>query len=242
MEDERDVKTGLEESCSFIFKKRKARNTEYRKRPKSSSEEEKSNSSDEEPSVKRPNHRKSKKNPNVQSTSKKKQQENENVNDSSSEEDLLVSYKSKRSAMAEGPTDQGATAILEIETERDRDAQALFEKRLEINKELEGKEDDKTAAGNASSGLVRKGPIRAPANLRATVRWDYQPDICKDYKETGFCGFGDSCIFLHDRSDYKHGWQLEREWAEGKYGQESDEDKKYEIDSFLDMNSRKIFY
>lgn len=72
--------------------------------------------------------------------------------------------------------------------------------------ELEGKEDDKiyrglnnyaqyykkkdTAAGNASSGMVRKGPIRAPSNLRATVRWDYQPDICKDYKETGFCGFG----------------------------------------------------
>lgn len=47
-----------------------------------------------------------------------------------------------------------------------------------------------TAAGNASSGMVRKGPIRAPANLRATVRWDYQPDICKDFKETGFCGFG----------------------------------------------------
>lgn len=38
--------------------------------------------------------------------------------------------------------------------------------------------------------MVRKGPIRAPSNLRATVRWDYQPDICKDYKETGFCGFG----------------------------------------------------
>jgi len=38
--------------------------------------------------------------------------------------------------------------------------------------------------------LLRQGPIRAPAHLRATVRWDYQPDICKDYKETGFCGFG----------------------------------------------------
>jgi len=37
---------------------------------------------------------------------------------------------------------------------------------------------------------IRKGPIRAPEHLRATVRWDYQPDICKDYKETGFCGFG----------------------------------------------------
>ena len=49
--------------------------------------------------------------------------------------------------------------------------------------------------GNASSGMVRKGPIRAPEHLRATVRWDYQPDICKDYKETGFCGFGGKVQF-----------------------------------------------
>lgn len=118
---------------------------------------------------------------------------------------------------------------------------------MEINKELEGKQDDKlyrglnnytqyykpkdTAAGNASSGMVRRGPIRAPANLRSTVRWDYQPDICKDYKETGFCGFGDSCKFLHDRSDYKAGWQLEREWASGEYARDSDDDKRYEIES-----------
>lgn len=26
------------------------------------------------------------------------------------------------------------------------------------------------------------------------MRWDYQPDICKDYKETGFCGFGGECL------------------------------------------------
>lgn len=111
--------------------------------------------------------------------------------------------------------------------------------------------------------MVRKGPIRAPANLRATVRWDYQPDICKDYKETGFCGFGglsnfassvffcfsifknrkianvyffiaDSCKFLHDRSDYKLGWQLEREAAASGNKNDSDnddDDGKYEIDS-----------
>lgn len=74
------------------------------------------------------------------------------------------------------------------------------------DQETRGKEDDKvyrgmnnyshffekkdTAQGNAASGGVRKGPMRAPDNLRATVRWDYQPDLCKDYKETGFCGFG----------------------------------------------------
>jgi len=42
----------------------------------------------------------------------------------------------------------------------------------------------------------RQGPVRAPAHLRATVRWDYQPDICKDYKETGFCGFGGLFVSL----------------------------------------------
>lgn len=45
--------------------------------------------------------------------------------------------------------------------------------------------------------MVRKGPIRAPEHLRATVRWDYQPDICKDYKETGFCGFGGKLCSNH---------------------------------------------
>jgi RING finger protein 113A len=38
--------------------------------------------------------------------------------------------------------------------------------------------------------------------------------VCKDYKTTGFCGFGDSCKFLHAREDYKAGHQLEKEWDE----------------------------
>jgi len=151
-----------------------------------------------------------------------------------------------------GPKDMGATATIEIDTELDKDAQAIYERSLQVNKELKGKEDDKvyrglanytqyyekkdTALGNASSGMVRKGPIRAPANLRSTVRWDYQPDICKDYKETGFCGFGDSCKFLHDRSDYKFGWQLEMESSQ-QCDSDDDDPSKYEIkendDDFL---------
>ena len=79
--------------------------------------------------------------------------------------------------------------------------------------------------------MVRKGPIRAPTNIRASVRWDDAPDICKDYKETGFCGFGDSCIFLHDRSDYKHGWQLEREVESKTYGKTDNEADKYAVPS-----------
>ena len=58
----------------------------------------------------------------------------------------------------------------------------------------------------------RTGPVRAAAHVRTTSVVDYQPDICKDYAETGYCGFGDNCKFLHDRGDYKSGWQIDREW------------------------------
>jgi RING finger protein 113A len=53
---------------------------------------------------------------------------------------------------------------------------------------------------------IRAGPLKASSNVRISARFDYQQDICKDYKETGHCGFGDSCIFMHDRGDYKTGW------------------------------------
>jgi hypothetical protein len=46
-----------------------------------------------------------------------------------------------------------------------------------------------------------------------------QPDLCKDYKESGYCGFGDSCKFMHDRGDYKTGWQLDKEWEEQQTAQ-----------------------
>lgn len=54
------------------------------------------------------------------------------------------------------------------------------------------------------------GPLRANLHARVSCRFDYQPDICKDYKETGFCGYGDACKFVHDRSDYKGGWEIEK--------------------------------
>lgn len=46
---------------------------------------------------------------------------------------MTVSYKSNRAVLPVGPSDQGATAILETETEKDRDAQAIFEKAQKIN-------------------------------------------------------------------------------------------------------------
>ncbi|KAI1505944.1 hypothetical protein F5X99DRAFT_366635 [Biscogniauxia marginata] len=56
------------------------------------------------------------------------------------------------------------------------------------------------------------GPVKAATNIRTVTTTDFAPDVCKDYKQTGFCGFGDNCKFLHAREDYKQGWQLDREW------------------------------
>ncbi|KAH3699297.1 hypothetical protein DPMN_074253 [Dreissena polymorpha] len=184
----------------------------------------------------------------VQSTNTKKFVKDDGSSSESDEEirkSAIVTYTSSKTGKRDGPVDMGATSTVEIDTDLAQDARTLFEIQQQINKELKGKEDDKvyrgmnnyqvfyekkdTAQGNAASNSVRKGPLRAPAHLRATVRWDYQPDICKDYKETGMCGFGDSCKFVHDRSDYKHGWQLEREMDQGTYGKS--DDANYEISS-----------
>ena len=68
------------------------------------------------------------------------------------------------------------------------------------------------------------GPLSAPANIRNITRVDYQPDVCKDYRETGYCSFGDSCIFLHDRGDIKMSWQIEKEWEIAKLKNEAKKD------------------
>ncbi|XP_033913132.2 E3 ubiquitin-protein ligase RNF113A-like [Acipenser ruthenus] len=231
-------------TCTFLFKKTNKKFT-ARKRKASDSD---ADSDEEKNAVKRKERKAGPANPMIQRT-KKVEKEKVSSSDSGGEQEksnkITIEYKSTRSAKAEGPEDMGATAVYQLDTEKDKDAQAIFERSQRVQEEITGKDDDKiyrglnnyqkfikpkdTSMGNASSGMVRKGPIRAPDHLRATVRWDYQPDICKDYKETGFCGFGDSCKFLHDRSDYKHGWQIERELDEGRYG--ANDDENYEVSS-----------
>ncbi|NXQ52007.1 R113A protein, partial [Anthoscopus minutus] len=234
--------------CSFVFKKWvRAASSGQRKRPRSEQE----SSGEEGSAVVRKERRRDTPNPMIQKTRRCRRERPQYTPSSSEDEDpakeIRVTYKSTRSVKPVGPEDMGATAVYELDTEKEKDAQAIFERSQKVQEEMRGKEDDNiyhginnyrkyvkpknTSMGNASSGMVRKGPIRAPENLRATVRWDYQPDICKDYKETGFCGFGDSCKFLHDRSDYKHGWQIEQELDKGCYG--INDGDNYEVSSAL---------
>lgn len=145
----------------------------------------------------------------------------------------------------------GAFEMSEVDAAASSDARALLEKKLKM--QAEGKTNDETYRGAAAyRSYVKiqesqiggnkytgtKGPIRAPQFVRNTCRFDYQPDVCKDYKDTGFCGYGDSCKFLHDRGDFKTGWQMEAEYKQQKQrekeremlgklgGEDSDEERE----------------
>ncbi|PSN45331.1 hypothetical protein C0J52_18068 [Blattella germanica] len=126
MADETEVS-----SNTFTFKKRNIRNKASRKRHASDDEEK---SSEDETTVIKKEKRAHKANPMVQKTNTSRKSSTVETRDGSSEDEVSVSYKSKRTTNREGPSDMGATAILEIETEVDKDAQAIFENALKINK------------------------------------------------------------------------------------------------------------
>ena len=71
---------------------------------------------------------------------------------------------------------------------------------------------------NPDTSSRHVGPVKSSTNVRTITVTDFAPDVCKDYKQTGFCGFGDSCKFLHAREDYKQGWELDRDWEIGTKG------------------------
>ena len=58
------------------------------------------------------------------------------------------------------------------------------------------------------------GPIRAPTNIRISCRFDYNPELCKDWHDCGYCVFGNSCLYSHDRTNYKTGWELEKDYEQ----------------------------
>ena len=115
----------------------------------------------------------------------------------------------------------GAFAYGEVDTEADKDTRAQLERNLELQKtEGDGtyrgqagyksyvKKDEAQIGANKYTGT--KGPIRAPQFVRNTCRFDYQPDVCKDYKDTGFCGYGALVNLCTIEGDYKTGGSSRR--------------------------------
>ncbi|CAL1401483.1 unnamed protein product [Linum trigynum] len=160
--------------------------------------------------------------------------------DSNSDNNEKSIFQFESSKEIQVQNDSRATATLETETDFGRDARAIHERALKKaeedlkgNKQISSGGNEKLYKGihgytDHKAGFRREltiasekaggshGPLRASAHIRVSARFDYQPDICKDYKETGYCGYGASCKFMHDRGDYKSGWQMEKKWDEAE--------------------------
>ncbi len=148
---------------------------------------------------------------------------------------FLPGAASTREVMATvrgGATEHGTST----ETEESKDARTVAMKNIELNES--GAADERDEEGNliykgaaARKNYVSKsataitsnkftgtqGPLRAPKFFRKANIFDYQQDICKDYKDSGYCGFGDTCIYMHIRGGKdvtKSGAQIEKEWDE----------------------------
>lgn len=77
---------------------------------------------------------------------------------------------------------------------------------------------------DSKGGKLYTGSIK----VQKTTRWkprsvhikdntvvDFQRDVCKDFLKNGYCGFGDSCKFLHYREGYTAPKQKKRqEWKD----------------------------
>ncbi|ODV83524.1 hypothetical protein CANARDRAFT_29962 [[Candida] arabinofermentans NRRL YB-2248] len=84
---------------------------------------------------------------------------------------------------------------------------------LKLSKELKErrkKPQQKDADGDKiyQGSLVVKSdsilkPKPAPTHIKTTMVMDYQADVCKDFLKNGYCGFGDTCKFLHYRDEFK---------------------------------------
>ncbi|PFH49757.1 hypothetical protein AMATHDRAFT_4613 [Amanita thiersii Skay4041] len=138
------------------------------------------------------------------------------------------------------------------------EAEELLAKRRKKEKDLEGEKDEAPDDGlyhgqSAYKAHIKKnteipksmrvGPQRSTNTIRTVTIVDYQPDVCKDYKETGYCGFGDTCKFLHDRGTYLAGWQLDKlaENPKKQVQDESDDDDSDEDIPFACLICRQHY-
>lgn len=73
-------------------------------------------------------------------------------------------------------------------------------------------EDDVLAVSAPGPEMLALASASVPKNIRTTTITDFQPDVCKDFLQTGYCGYGDTCKFIHVRNESVQKKPVVRDW------------------------------
>ncbi|KAG1443890.1 hypothetical protein G6F56_010507 [Rhizopus delemar] len=162
------VPLNTEEKVTFFKKRSTNKNLRKRKAESKSKDSDEDFNSEEDDNVSSvvTKARKTGLNPFVQSTQKRRVKKGDDDEEEDKEE-FGNRYTADRSAQIK--KDDATRYDTEWELEK---------KELDSRKKIAPKKE-------VLNSKMSVGPQRAPANLRVTARFDYQPDVCKDYKGNG---------------------------------------------------------
>jgi len=77
--------------------------------------------------------------------------------------------------------------------------------------------------------------LQKKTTFKSATNIDFNPSICKDFHDSGYCSWGDSCLYAHDRTNYKRGWELDKDWEDQQRAQleAAQKDPAEDIDCFI---------